>query len=63
MFMYDINVYFLFKTDVKVKLEIARRTIDTQEKALAEKERECVHRVQGAREEEFEKLTRLENDK
>ncbi|KAL5014209.1 hypothetical protein ScPMuIL_008479 [Solemya velum] len=49
--------------DVKVKLEIARRTIDTQEKALAEKERECVHRVQGAREEEFEKLTKLENEK
>lgn len=49
--------------DLQTKLEISKHTIDQQSRSLAEKEREAVRRVQGAREEEFEKFTRLESEK
>ncbi|XP_033746476.1 centrosomal protein of 83 kDa-like isoform X1 [Pecten maximus] len=49
--------------DLQTKLEISKHTIDQQSRGLAEKERESVRRVQGAREEEFEKFTKLESEK
>lgn len=49
--------------DLNVKLDICKHTIQQQDQTLVEKERECVRRVQAAREEEFEKLAKVENEK
>ena len=46
-----------------MKLDIAKHTIQQQDQALVEKEREAVRRVQAAREEEFTKFAKVENDK
>ena len=50
-------------SDLNVKLDICKHTIQQQDQTLVEKERECVRRVQAAREEEFEKLAKVENEK
>ena len=50
-------------SDLNVKLDIAKHTIQQQDQALVEKEREAVRRVQAAREEEFTKFAKVENDK
>jgi hypothetical protein len=44
-------------------LEINKHKVDQQARALVEKERDAVRRVQAAREEEFIKLTKVENEK
>ncbi|XP_061187305.1 centrosomal protein of 83 kDa-like [Saccostrea echinata] len=49
--------------DLQTKLEINKHTIDQQARALVEKERDAVRRVQAAREEEFVKLTSVESEK
>lgn len=49
--------------DLNVKLDISKHTIQQQDQALVEKEREAVRRVQAAREEEFEKFAKVENEK
>ncbi|XP_062569584.1 centrosomal protein of 83 kDa-like isoform X2 [Saccostrea cucullata] len=49
--------------DLQTKLEINKHTIDQQARALVEKERDAVRRVQAAREEEFVKLTGVESEK
>lgn len=49
--------------DLQVKLDIARHTTQQQDQALVDKERDCVRRVQAAREEEFEKFAKVENEK
>lgn len=49
--------------DMQTKLEISKHTIDQQSRALSEKERDVVRRVQAAREEEFIKLAKVENEK
>ena len=46
-----------------MKLDISKHTIQQQDQTMVEKERECVRRVQAAREEEFEKLAKVENEK
>ena len=58
----DLNVK-LYISDLNVKLDISKHTIQQQDQSLVEKERECVRRVQAAREEEFEKLAKVENEK
>ena len=47
----------------KLFIDIAKHTIQQQDQALVEKEREAVRRVQAAREEEFIKFAKVENDK
>nr|XP_022301785.1 centrosomal protein of 83 kDa-like isoform X1 [Crassostrea virginica] len=49
--------------DLQTKLEINQHKIDQQARALVEKERDAVRRVQAAREEEFVKLTKVEAEK
>ena len=56
------NKYVIF-SDLNVKLDISKHTIQQQDQALVEKEREAVRRVQAAREEEFEKFAKVENEK
>ena len=48
---------------MQTKLEISKHTVDQQSRAMADKEREAVRRVQAAREEEFVKLAKVENEK
>ena len=47
----------------KLFIDIAKHTIQQQDQALVEKEREAVRRIQAAREEEFTKFAKVENDK
>ena len=53
----------MFVVELKSQLEISQHTLDQQSGLVAEKERECVKRVQGAREEEWNKLHQVENEK
>jgi hypothetical protein len=46
-----------------VKLDITKHAVHQQDQALVDKERDCVRRVQAAREEEFEKFAKVENEK
>ena len=56
------SICYIF-SDLNVKLDISKHTIQQQDQALVEKEREAVRRVQAAREEEFEKFAKVENEK
>ena len=56
-------IFFFTFPDLNVKLDISKHTIQQQDQTMVEKERECVRRVQAAREEEFEKLAKVENEK
>ncbi|KAH3880537.1 centrosomal protein of 83 kDa-like isoform X2 [Dreissena polymorpha] len=49
--------------DLQVKLDISKHAIQQQDQALVDKERDCVRRVQAAREEEFHKYAKVENEK
>ncbi|XP_060580457.1 centrosomal protein of 83 kDa-like isoform X1 [Ruditapes philippinarum] len=49
--------------DLQVKLDITKHAVHQQDQALVDKERDCVRRVQAAREEEFEKFAKVENEK
>lgn len=49
--------------DLQTKIEIFKHTADQQSRALADKERDAVRRVQAAREEEFVKFAKLESEK
>ena len=46
-----------------MKLDITKHTVQQQDQNLVEKEREAVRRVQAAREEEFAKFAKVENEK
>ena len=52
-----------WKITSKLFIDIAKHTIQQQDQALVEKEREAVRRIQAAREEEFTKFAKVENDK
>ncbi|XP_052781716.1 centrosomal protein of 83 kDa-like [Mya arenaria] len=49
--------------DMQVKIDIAQHTIQQHEIALVEKERDCVRRIHAARQEEFDKMAKIENEK
>ena len=53
----------LFVVEFKSQLEISQHKLDQQSSLVAEKERECVKRVQAAREEEWNKLHQVETEK
>ena len=53
----------MFVVELKSQLEISQHMLDQQSSLVAEKERECVKRVQAAREEEWNKLHQVENEK
>ncbi|CAH1784057.1 unnamed protein product [Owenia fusiformis] len=48
---------------LRTQLEILQHSVDQQANALVEKERECVRKVQAAREEEWQKTNKIENEK
>lgn len=60
---FNIVILIFYKTDLQTKLEISKHKSDQQARALVEKERDAVRRVQAAREEEFVKLTKVESEK
>lgn len=49
--------------DVQSALELSKHSLEQQAASLVEKERETVRRVQIAREEEWEKLTKVEDER
>ncbi|XP_064633317.1 centrosomal protein of 83 kDa-like [Lineus longissimus] len=49
--------------DLQSQLEIAKHTLQQQSNSLVEKERDCVKKIQVAREEEWSKMTKIENEK
>ena len=49
--------------DLQSQLVMCKYTVEQQAASLLEKEREAVKRVQTAREEEWEKLTKVEDEK
>ena len=66
--IYELTVHawrinFFTVTELKTQLDIAKHSQDQQAHALVEKEREAVKRVQAAREEEWQKLHKVEHEK
>lgn len=49
--------------DIQSQLEVAQHSNSQQAAALVDKERECVQRVQAAREDEWEKMNKVETEK
>ena len=56
-------IIFYIISDLQVKIDITKHAVQQQDQALVDKERDCVRRVQAAREEEFEKYAKVENEK
>ncbi len=54
---------YLPLTGCQSNLEVFKKSAEMQTSAIAEKEKEATRRVQSAREEEWEKITKLEQQR
>ena len=50
-------------SDLRAQIEVLKLSVEKEQESVVEKERECVRRVQTAREEEWTKIHTLETDK
>lgn len=56
-------VLFFLQIDLRAEIEILKQTLGQHEAAAVDKEKEVVRKMQGVKEEEWQKIQKLETEK